>query len=402
MKKSSVYEMIRNFIMNFFSYALPTFVLQFAVQPIIASRIGSEANGQYLTLMSLNYFMIAVTAAVLNTVRMLQDQKYRDRNLVGDFNIFFVFYAVLLAVIMPLGFFLLTKEKNVIDILLYAIIGWLYLYHDYIFAQYRLQLNFRKILINNLILVAGYCIGLAVFLFAVPKWQIIIIIAYSMGAIYDYFNTTFLREPIRKTELFNETGKKIGSLTCANALSSSMSYLDKLLLYPLLGGSEVSVYNTASLIGKMLILVSGPLNSFVLSYLVRMKKLQTKIKAKHMILGAAALAAAYILCVAIGYPLTEILYPGWAKESQKLIPITVAASLFTLVGNLLNTVIIRFYKAYYQIIVQGFNLVLYLILTLALLKQGGLMGFSIGVALVAFIKMITLAAVILKIPAKDA
>lgn len=391
-------EVIKNFVLNFLSYALPTLVLQFVVQPIIAKKLGSEANGQYLTLMSLNYFVIAVTANVLNTVRMLQDKKYKAKNIEGDFNFFFLIYSIIIVISFPLGYIFFSKSIEIIDVILYVIIGLLYLYHDYIFAQYRLQLNFKKILCNNGILIAGYLTGILVFVFVIQKWQIIIISAYLLGGIYDYFNTTFIKESVRKTTLFKETSKKIGSLTCANALSSSITYFDKLLLYPLLGGSLVSVYNTASLVGKILILVSGPLNSFVLSYLVKMNNLKTKFRLKHIIIAIFVLIIAYSGCVAIGYPLTSILYPDWASESQVLIPITVAASLFTLVGNLLNTVIIRFYKTSYQIIVQGLNLVLYILISLSLLNLGGLIGFSSGIAIVAFIKMVTLAIVIIMTP----
>jgi hypothetical protein len=79
MGKFSVKEIFKNLILNFFSYALPTVVLQFVVQPIIARKLGADLNGQYLTLMSLNYFMIGITAAVLNTVRMLQNEKYEQQ-----------------------------------------------------------------------------------------------------------------------------------------------------------------------------------------------------------------------------------------------------------------------------------------------------------------------------------
>lgn len=394
-------EIAQNFVLNFLSYALPTAVLQFVVQPIIAKKIGSEANGQYLTLMSLNYFVIAITASVLNTVRMLQNEKYEKNKIVGDFNLFFLFYILIIVAFFPLGFIFINKTRNVLDITLYIIIGILYLYHDYVFAQYRLQLNFRKILINNLLLILGYGVGTILFIYVMRKWQIVIITAYLLGAIYDYFNTTFIKEPIRKTIFFNETSGKIGSLTCANALSNSISYFDKLLLYPILGGSQVSIYYTASLVGKMLIMLSGPINSLALSYLVRVKSLQTRINKKHIVLGVCVLLGGYFLCVCVGYPLTNFLYPDWANESHKLIPITVAASLFTLIGNLLNTIIVRFYKSTFQIIVQAANLILYLVISLSMLSVYGIVGFCYGIAIVALIKMISLAVLLYKIPPKE-
>ena len=83
-------DIIKNLCLSFLSYAMPTVVLQFVIQPLIASRLGGELNGQYLTLMSLNYFVIGITASVLNTVRMLQQEEYGKKSLVGDFNVFFL------------------------------------------------------------------------------------------------------------------------------------------------------------------------------------------------------------------------------------------------------------------------------------------------------------------------
>ena len=101
--RSKYMKIVKNFVLNFMSYALPTFFLQFVVQPIIARRLGSEANGQYLALMSLNYYIIAVTASVLNTVRMLQNEKYKQNKLVGDFNIFYLAYVLIVMILFPLG-----------------------------------------------------------------------------------------------------------------------------------------------------------------------------------------------------------------------------------------------------------------------------------------------------------
>ena len=119
MSKFSLKDVAKNLVLNFASYALPTVVLQFVVQPIIARRLGVDLNGQYLTLMSLNYFLIGVTAAVLNTVRMLQEEEYQKKGIRGDFNFFFLIYALILAVIMPIGYILYTGTINILEIAFY-------------------------------------------------------------------------------------------------------------------------------------------------------------------------------------------------------------------------------------------------------------------------------------------
>ncbi len=401
MANDSVKGVIKNFILNFLSFALPTVVLQFVVQPLIAAKLGGDLNGQYLTLMSLNFFLIGISATVLNTVRMLQNEKYEKNNVVGDFNIIFLFYALLLILIMPLGYLLYVKDTNIIDILLYVLIGILYLYHDYIFAQYRLRMQFNKILINNGILIVGYAIGTLLFMFVLPKWQFVFICAYVLTGIYDFVNTTFIREPLKKTEFFSETVKKVGSLMVANSLNSSIAYFDKLLLFPLLGGVAVSVYNTASLVGKMLYLVSFPLNSLLLSYLVKIKRFRLASVKKYIFRTVVVLILGYIVCVLVGYPLTDLLYPLWASESHIFIPITVASNLFLLISELINTVLLRYYKISFQMIIQSVNLVMYLGVSLVAMYFWGLLGFSIGVSIVALIKTVVMLIIIIRLDKKQ-
>lgn len=401
MTNDSVKGVIKNFILNFLSFALPTVVLQFVVQPLIAAKLGGDLNGQYLTLMSLNFFLIGISATVLNTIRMLQNEKYEKNNVVGDFNIIFLFYALLLILIMPLGYLLYVKDTNIIDILLYVLIGILYLYHDYIFAQYRLRMQFNKILINNGILIVGYAIGTVLFMFVLPKWQFVFICAYVLTGIYDFANTTFIREPLKKTEFFSETVKKVGSLMVANSLNSSIAYFDKLLLFPLLGGVAVSVYNTASLVGKMLYLVSFPLNSLLLSYLVKIKRFRLASVKKYIFRTVVVLILGYIVCVLVGYPLTDLLYPLWASESHIFIPITVASNLFLLISELINTVLLRYYKISFQMIIQSVNLVMYLGVSLVAMYFWGLLGFSIGVSIVALIKTVVMLIIIIRLDKKQ-
>ena len=196
--------------------------------------------------------------------------------------------------------------------------------------------------------------------------------------------------------MFKATAKKISLLTCSYALNSMTTYCDKLILYPLLGGTSVSIYNTASIVGKMLILLSSPLNSVLLSYLVQQDSLNVKFNKKKVLLAVVVLILAYGACVAIGFPMTSILYPDWAIESQRYIPITVAISALSLLSNLLNTVVIRFYKTSLQVVIQSVNLVIYLVLSLSFLSIWSLWGFCIGSALAGLIKMLLLLIIILK------
>lgn len=392
--KISIKEVIKNLIYSFASFAMPTAVLQFLIQPILAKELGPELNGQYLTIISFHFFMVGITAAVLNNVRLLQQKQYDEKNLCGDFNLFLALYALIAIVVVPLAWFYFTKSFNITDILLMICIAFMYIYHDYIFAEYRLNLQYNKIFVNNILMSFGYIIGY--FLFKLMgRWQVILIGAYAMPTVYDFVNTTFIKEPFKKTPLFKETAKKVATLTCSSSLGTLTNYCDKFILYPILGGTSVSVYYSAALVGKLLLLVSSPLNSVLLSYLVKMKSFSAKGVLKRFTPLILVVIVGYVACVIIGFPLTSFLYPDWADQSKQFIPITVAASMLSLLCHLLNTVVLRFYKMSYQIILQVVSLVIYLILAFAGLHFGGLLGFCIAIMGSNILKLLILVYIII-------
>ena len=393
-EKISLKDIAQNLLYSFISFAMPTAILQFLIQPLIAKSLGAELNGQYLAIMSFHYFMIGITATVLNNVRLLQQKKYDEQNLCGDFNIFFLIYVVIAVIVVPVIWYFFTGKLNVVDILLMEIIAVLYIYHDYVFAEYRLKLQYNKILINNILMTIGYIAGWFL-LSIIGRWQIVFIVAYSLPTIFDLNNTTLLNEPVRKTPLFKQTAKQVSTLTCSHVIGSVPTYCDKVILYPILGGSSVSVYHSASIVGKLLLLVSSPLNSVLLSYLVRIRNINKKNIIKKLPFAVGILFVAYIGCVVIGYPLINFLYPEWAEQSRILIPITVAASMFNLINGFLNTIVLRFCKLSYQIILQIISLTVYLVLSLISLNLWDLWGFCIATVCAALIKTLILLFVII-------
>lgn len=396
----SIKGIIKNLLYSFMSYAMPTAILQFLIQPILAQDLGGEVNGQYLTIMAFHYFMTGITATVLNNVRLLRQKEYDAKGVKGDFNLFLLAYAILAVIVVPIAWVIITGQINFIDAALMIMISFLYLYHDYIFAEYRLKLQYNKILINNILMSVGYGLGLLAFKL-VGRWQVVFIIAYVIPTVYDLFNTTFLREPMRTTSLFGGTAKNIGILTCSNMIGTLPSYCDKFILYPSLGGASISVYNSAAIVGKLLLLVSSPMNSVLLSYLVKLEKINKKAILKRLWIVALIALVGYVACVLVGYPLTAFLYPEWKELSMPLIPITVAASMFSLIAHMLNMVVLRFYKTSYQVMISGVSLIVYVVLSVAALLLGGLVYFCIAIACANAIKAAILLFIIFKSPIKE-
>ena len=240
------------FMQNTIAYALPVFLQQFIVYPIMAKKLGSEENGLFLSLLALNYFVTNITATVLVNTRLLQNEKYQEKKEIGDYNVLLVIFAILNSIFIGIGTYLYSaKHVTKIQIILSIVLVLLFLYHDYITVQYRIELRFDKILINNLILCIGYLVGLMVFFYRGLYWQTVFLIPYFMTFLYDMKNTNYIFDPICITSIFRDTTKQYFILMGSTLLTTAVTYGDRLILYPLMDGNSVSIFTAAQLIGKM-------------------------------------------------------------------------------------------------------------------------------------------------------
>ena len=386
-----------NFIKNCLAYAIPVVILQFYLFPGVAHVLGEEANGLFLTVLSLNYFLTNISAGVLSQTKLLRNKAYEELGISGDFNFLLVAMALINAVAVTIGLFILMGSSvTVSEIILSIIVSLLFMVHDYITIQYRIKLDFSKILISNLILCIGYFIGLYCFKNYVGRWQIIFICAYGLNEIYDIHSTTILKESYHRTTLFSPTFKKYLTLLGASLITYLISYGDRLLLYPFTSGSDVSVLNSAEIVGKMLMILSTPLSTFILSYLVRIEKFTFAFSPKRVIAFILFCVLSYGLCIIISYPILGFLYPLWAERSLKLVPITTLVSLINLISILFNVLMVRYCHAKWQIIVNLYYFFAYIIFSFGLLSIYGLKGFCLGNLVAAIVRLSAIAIIFKK------
>ena len=393
MNKRKGFNSFIQFIQNTLAYALPVFFQQFIVYPLMANKLGEEANGQFLALIALNYFTINITISVLVNVRLLRNRKYEEEKHKGDFNLLLLFMAVIDTFII-IGGTIFYGQRNLQDLLLSVVLLLLFVYHDYVVVQYRIELRFRDILINNLILCVGYILGLIILYTSFRCWQIVFIVPYLMTMIYDMTHTNYIKEPLKKTPLINDTVKQYFLLMGSTLLSAVVTYGDRMLLYPILGGDDVSVFTSAQLIGKILQLISTPVSSFMLAHLVKKEKICFSVRPKYVTLLLGVIITLYIGGLIVGRPVIYLLYPTWADEAITYIPLTTANGIVHMLNVLLNVVVLRFCKAHWQIIKSMLYLMAYTLLSFSLMSYWGLWGFGIGNLLASLIEVVFLLGVL--------
>ena len=384
MKKNKIVQFVQNTI----AYALPVIMQQFFIYPLMAKKLGSEKNGLFLSLLALNYFITNITASVLVNTRLLQNEKYKREKEVGDYNVLLIIFAIFNSVFVGIGTYLYSDGKVTNkQMIMSVILVLLFLYHDYITVQYRIELKFEKILINNLILCVGYVIGIIVLYYFLSYWQVVFLVPYFMTLFYDIKNTNYILEPIRVTSIFGDTIKQYFILMGATLLTTAVTYGDRLILYPLMDGNSVSIFSAAQLVGKMMQMLSTPITTFILAYLIRSDKMYLRIKRKYVLLGLLVLLTLYVGAIEISHPMIKVLYPLWAEESLKYIYMTALNGIILMLGVIANVFVLRFCNRKFQLINSLIYLITYVIFSFSLEKRIGLWGFCMGNLLSAIVQL---------------
>lgn len=373
-------------ILNVLSTAMPLIILQFYSLPKISSYVGSEKFGEILVLISLFTLISTPLGSVLNNLRLLKNKEFLNLQKVGDLNYIFS-RSIIFIIIIFLYLYWFIKEISIYNIIFIFIITLLYLSKEYFIVAYRIEINYKNILINNLILSIGYLVGTFSYSY-LHIWELIYITGLLMSFIHVLYYSNIYKESYRKTEKFKENLIDFLLLYISGLVKGLMSYGDKILLLPLLGARNVAIFYSANIIGRMILVVFNPINNVLLSYLVKGSKINivTFFKAFLSILAVTILS--YFVIIYMAPLFLYKFYFDIAEESLQIIQITTATSVISLLSIIFHPFNLRFNKLKWQIYMNASNLFLYLIIAIGLTLEMGLYGFCLGGLISAIYKFL--------------
>lgn len=385
-------KILTDTILNIFATFIPMFVLQFSILPKVATKMNADVYGHLIALVALINLSGGTLGNVLNNSRLIWFKKYEDLKIQGDFNILLGIFVVINVLFMILGLMYYGAALDPLTIILLILISVLLLLRTYARVEFRLKLNFKYILIDSIFLFLGYVVGFIIFL-ATGHWFLIYLTGFAFSFIFILRKTNILKEPFKRTRLFRITAKQTSLLLSSSILISLGTYIDKLLLYPLLGGEAVSVYYTSTILGKTIALAIGPITGVLLSYLAHMKKFSNYNFRLLLSISTIVGIISYLGIVFVSKPLLTIFYPQYVEEALNYIRVTTFSNIVIIVSNLMNSVLLKFCDAKWQIFINGIYMVVYLFLSMVLLSLYGLMGFCIGILIASIVKLVIIIAV---------
>ncbi len=385
MKKKILFDSV----LNIAATAVPIALIQLIIYPAIAEKLGNVQYGLMITMVSLFNLVSQPYGNVLNNIRLLQNKEYNDNCIVGDFNILLVIGLVLNSIVMIVGTIYYEGVFSYVSVLLSVTISTLNLVREYLIVAFRIILNYKLILLNNIILVFGYLIGFLLFN-VIGYWQLIYLCGYILSLIYIIKNSNLIMEKFKITYLFKKTAYKSMVLFISLFMGTFVIYADKLIIYPLLGPATVSVYYSSTILGKIISMGIVPISGVFLSYLPNIKNINLPHFLKILSFTVVSGVIGYFFCIVISKPLLLLLYPNWAYESLELINITSATAIIGVVCAVINPIILRFNNVNWQMVISLTEIVSYFSFTILLYNLYGLKGFCLGFLFTNILKLLTL------------
>lgn len=387
-------RIIVDMLINIIGTGLPLFVLQIIIYPLVARMIDADLYGQMQSTLSIVYLVGGTLGGALSTTRLIKDYDYQSRSVRGDFNRVLLSSGIIvfLATIIILYFYLDRPPFS--SLLLIITITMMNYVQNYLDVGFRLELNYRRIFICKVLTCVGYIAGFLIFYFTLV-WQYLYIGSYLFTLIYSIKKTTLLKEPFVVTELLRDTVKTFSNLSIASALSKALTYVDKLYLYPVLGGEAVSIYFAANIFGKLILQVLEPITNVVLSYLSKAGKVSRSLWKLAAGLGALFCVGMYFICIVICRPILQWFYPQWAAQAAPLIPIATASLCISSFISIIYPFTLKTFDTNRQIIINGSSLIVYVVLVSYLSPRYWLQGCCVALLLSYIVKLIMIAVFVL-------
>lgn len=383
MKRKIIFDVILNLIATL----IPMFALQFLVLPQVALKIGADSYGQLLAIIAFMYLSASSFGSVLNNSKLIHYKRYEELKTQGDFNIILVIFLILNALIMTLGLLYYGQSLNLLTNFSLVLISSILLFNTYASAEFRIKLNFKNILINSIMLFFGYLIGFLFFLFT-GYWSLIYLFGLGLNILFLIYKTSIWREHYIRTRLFRSTFKEVIMLLGSGVLVSLGAYVDKLIIFPLLGGAAVSIYYTATILGKTIALAIGPITGVLLSYLAHMRRFSTNNFKSLLLISSIVGFIGYWSVIIISEPLLVLIYPQYVEDAIQYIPVTTLSIIITIISSVINPILLKFLSARWQLFINGLYMLIYVPVSMCLLNLHGLMGFCIGILIANFTKLL--------------
>ena len=359
-------------------------VIQLLLYPFLSRRLGSEAFGQALTLLSVQTVPAIAVGAGINYARMANVPRFTAVN--GDYDRCLLpgLGAVAAASVAAL---LVYGAASPVSFAVYPLLGVLMTLRYYGNVAFRLEINYRKNFVFYVLIGAGYAAGLLLFR-VTGLWETPLLCGEAASIIYVALAGSVFRRPLFAASTYaRQVRRSCAALVPAQFFANLTLHADRLLIGALLNGTQVTVFYTASLLGKAMAMLTEPIAGVAIGYLARAKRFGRR---GFLLCAGASLAlglAVFLIFIPASPFLIGLLYPDAVGDASRYFLAANGGQIVYFIANLLLVIVLRFAAEKYQLYINVIYSAAYFAVCIPVLLHGGLAGFCTAVLILNALRL---------------
>ncbi|MEL5938149.1 hypothetical protein WN865_00970 [Tetragenococcus halophilus] len=384
----------KKFFADVFLNSVSNFILvgivQLVIFPFFNNYYGADSFGEITVVYGLNSIFLAFLGSSLNNVKIIHQEKKGI-----NFNAISLVICCISFLTSIIIFRLYSSTFSILEIIIYSFTTSLGIFRIYLGALFRIRIEYKAILFDNLLVFMGYVLGLILF-FIIHIWSLCFFIGEIIGVAYLVKKTKFFEQAFSLDKNKNVVLKDYFNLSFSYGVKSLSNYLDRLLIIPILGPVNMSIFYASNVLSKIIIMIIGQINTVFLSYL--MKGQRSLNKKRVVFLQILTLIGLGILF----YPLTEVsklavklLYPNFYEKAIQIIPYVTLGALFFCVNNIVKMLMLKYYDTRNQLYTQTVYTVIYILTAIYMSKNFGIEGFALAYLFMGVLLMVLYNGIIL-------
>lgn len=329
-------------ILNMVGFGIYVVSQKIILLPIIAKQVNDNVYTSLTLFMSILNIFCNVTGGELGNVRLIKNNDYKDKKVIGDFSRILLVLSLLIIVIgSPILICLKYEYKYILFFILTILMANIRLYAT---NFYRLEKKFLKVIIQNLIYLIGIILGLFVFNY-IHEIYIVLFIPELISIIYALFNCDLIKMGLNKTTEIKSTIKKYIGLGTISLLNNIMNYCDSILIYPILGAQQVAVYYAVNSVSNIASLLTNPMSSVILSWISNAKdEKKNKIFKITLSINIPLIIIVTLITIPLTYLSMFVLYKQYLSGITILVILISISTAFGTAGAFTKTILIKYTK----------------------------------------------------------
>lgn len=374
--------MVRKFLKDTSINIISNLLLVSVIQLICFPLLNKSETENVFSLITVIYgyaIIIATTLGnTLNNVRLLYNNKITQSKKEYLFNNIFKYVIIGNIIIFSLLIWLYTKEVTVNNILI-VLFSALLTSRYYLNVYFREKLNFTKILFSNVSILIGYLIGILLYVTLLEFYSVIFVMGELLGIVYIIKNiqgNTYEDENNYEIEsnIKNKVYKDYTNYTLTNLMINALNYLDRIIVFPLVGANAMTTYFIGSTTSKMISLITTPMNNVLLSYITAGESKNTYFKTLNLIV-MISLIPSFFLIKYTSLLLTKILYYDYFDHVDKIMNLITIICLLSIYNSVINPFCMKILSSITLLKIQITYAGFYIISALLCTINYGLFGF---------------------------